>query len=282
MRRLLTALLLTLSVALLAAACGSASRGNGILATTPLWAEITSAVACGHPVESLIPIGADPHGFEPSLSDRGRLDTALLLVATGGNLEGGLDDTLSATPTPVHHIVRDDADPHIWLDPVAVAEALPALAEALTEHTGLNPVSVEACRLDLDARLRVLDRDIGDRLATIPDDRRILVTDHATLGRFATRYHLQVLGTVLDSHSSMAQPGAHDLELLAEEMHSHGVTVVAVEEAGHDADSRRLAERTGATLVEIPLRLGPGGSATGSYEGMLRILVERLDNALRS
>ena len=97
MRRLLTALLLTLSVALLAAACGSASRGNGILATTPLWAEITSAVACGHPIESLIPIGADPHAFEPSLSDRGRLDAALLLVATGGNLEGGLDDTLSAT-----------------------------------------------------------------------------------------------------------------------------------------------------------------------------------------
>ena len=281
MRRLLTALLLTLSVALLAAACGSASRGNGILATTPLWAEITSAVTCGHPIESLIPIGADPHAFEPSLSDRGRLDAALLLVATGGNLEGGLDDTLSATPTPVHHIVRDGADPHVWLDPVSVAEALPALAEALTEHAGLDPVSVEACRLDLDARLRVLDRDIGDRLATIPDDRRILVTDHATLGRFATRYHLRVLGTVLDSNSSMAQPGAHDLELLAEEMHSHGVTVVAVEEAGHDADSRRLAERTGATLVEIPLRLGPGGSATGSYEGMLRILAERLDDALR-
>ena len=73
----------------------------------------------------------------------------------------------------------------------------------------------------------------------------------------------------------------HDLELLAEEMHNHGVTDVAVEETGHDADSRRLAERTGATLVEIPLRLGPGGSATGSYEGMLRILVERLDDALR-
>ena len=277
MRRLLTALLLTLSVALLAAACGSASRSNGILATTPLWAEITSAVACGHPVESLIPIGADPHGFEPSLSDRGRLDAALLLVATGGNLEGGLDDTLSATPTPVHHIVRDGADPHVWLDPASVAEALPALAEALTEPAGLDPVSVEACRLGLDARLRVLDRDIGDRLATIPDDRRILVTDHATLGRFAIRYHLRVLGTVLDSHSSMAQPGAHDLELLAEE---HGDQQKA-EEAGHDADSRRLAERTGATLVEIPLRLGPGGSATGSYEGMLRILAERLDDALR-
>ena len=164
MRRLLTALLLTLSVALLAAACGSASRGNGILATTPLWAEITSAVACGHPIESLIPIGADPHAFEPSLSDRGRLDAALLLVATGGNLEGGLDDTLSATPTPVHHIVRDGADPHVWLDPVSVAEALPALAEARTEHAGLGPVSGEAGRRGHYRRGEAAEVAAGDEL----------------------------------------------------------------------------------------------------------------------
>jgi len=279
--RLFPHLLVVLSAALFASGCGSPGQGSGILATTPLWAEITSAVACGQPVEALIPRGADHHGFEPSLADRGRLDAALLVIANGGGLEGGLVDAMAATPTPIHRIVDGEADPHVWLDPIAVADALPALTRALVVHAGLDPVATGACRLDLDARLRSLDAAIRDRLATIPVDRRSLVTDHATLGRFADRYELEVIGSVLDSHSSMAQPSAHGLESLADEMSRQGVTVVAVVEAGHDDDSRRLAERTGATLVEIPLRLGPGGSPTGTYERMLRTLAERLDGALR-
>ena len=291
MRHLFSAILLSVLVTLFAGACGSSPQRAGILATTPLWAAITSEVACGHPVDSLIPVGADPHSFEPSLADRGQVDTTLLLVANGNNLEEGLDDIMSTTSTPVHYIINDDShngdshngdsDPHVWLDPLSVANSLPALADALSQHAGLDPISVEACRRDLDARLQILDRDIGDRMATIPDDRRIVVTDHAMLGRFANRYHLRILGTVLNSHSSMAQASAHDLELLATEMHNQGVAVVAIEESGRNADSRRLAERTGATLVEIPLRLGPKGSPTESYEGMLRILAERLEDALR-
>ena len=295
MRHLFSAILLSVLVTLFAGACGSSPQRAGILATTPLWAAITSEVACGHPVDSLIPVGADPHSFEPSLADRGQVDTTLLLVANGNNLEEGLDDIMSTTSTPVHYIINDaadddshnddshndDSDPHVWLDPLSVANSLPALADALSQHAGLDPVSVEACRRDLNARLQILNRDIGDRMATIPDDRRIVVTDHAMLGRFANRYHLRILGTVLNSHSSMAQASAHDLELLATEMHNQGVAVVAIEESGRNADSRRLAERTGATLVEIPLRLGPKGSPTESYEGMLRILAERLEDALR-
>ena len=301
MRHLFSAILLSVLVTLFAGACGSSPQRAGILATTPLWAAITSEVACGHPVDSLIPVGADPHSFEPSLADRGQVDTTLLLVANGNNLEEGLDDIMSTTSTPVHYIINDDShnddshnddshnddshnddsDPHVWLDPLSVADSLPALADSLSQHAGLDPSSVEACRRNLDARLQILDRDIGDRLATIPDDRRIVVTDHAMLGRFANRYHLRILGTVLNSHSSMAQASAHDLELLATEMHNQGVAVVAIEESGRNADSRRLAERTGATLVEIPLRLGPKGSPTESYEGMLRILAERLEDALR-
>ncbi|MEE1565704.1 MAG: metal ABC transporter substrate-binding protein [Acidimicrobiales bacterium] len=277
MRRLLIVLL----TVLLTSGCGSPVQGVGILATTPLWAELASTVACGQSVGFLIPRGADHHGFEPSLADRGRLDAASLVVANGGGLEGGLEDTLAATPTPIHSIVGNAADPHIWLDPISVAEALPALASALIDHAGLNPADIEACRLDLDTRLRSLDEDVQGLLSTIPASRRSFVTDHAMLGRFADRYHLGVFGTVLESHSSMAEPSAHDLEALAEEMSEQGVAVIAIEEAGHDDDSRRLAERTGATIVEIPLRLGPEGSPTGTYEGMLRILAERLDDALR-
>ena len=48
--------------------------------------QLTLGAASGDP---LVPIGADPHAFEPSLADRGRLDDAELVVANGLGLEEG-------------------------------------------------------------------------------------------------------------------------------------------------------------------------------------------------
>ncbi|MDP6975413.1 MAG: metal ABC transporter substrate-binding protein [Acidimicrobiales bacterium] len=267
-------------LALVPAACGDTDEGSGILAGTPLWAAVTSDLACGEAVDALIPPGADHHAYEPSLADRGRIDEARLVVVNGGGVEGTLEDTLKASPTAIHRIHRGDGDPHLWLDPLAVADALPALAEALVQVAGLDANEVEACRRDLDGELRSLHAELADMIGTIPAEHRVLVTDHEALGRYVERYDLTVLDTVVHSHSSMEEPSAHDLEHLVEEMLAEGVRLVAAEEDGHDDAARRLAEMTGATFVELPLRLGPAQSPTGTHAGMLRTLTDRLVDAL--
>lgn len=77
-----------------------------ILVTTGIWADIVSNVACDGlaDIETIIPVGGDPHGFEPSLQDRARMENAALVVANGLELEEGLEDTLEAVAesgTPV-------------------------------------------------------------------------------------------------------------------------------------------------------------------------------------
>ena len=77
-----------------------------ILATTGIWADVVANVACGGlaEVETIIPVGGDPHGYEPSLRDRERMENAALVVANGLRLEAGLEDTLEAVEesgTPV-------------------------------------------------------------------------------------------------------------------------------------------------------------------------------------
>ena len=69
-----------------------------ILVTTGIWADVVSNVACGGlaDIETIIPVGGDPHGFEPSLQDRARMENAALVVANGLELEEGLEDTLEA------------------------------------------------------------------------------------------------------------------------------------------------------------------------------------------
>ena len=103
-------------MALSASSCGGDSEGEDaspaapatptILVTTGIWADVVSNVACGGlaDIETIIPVGGDPHGYEPSLRDRERMENAALVVANGLELEEGLEDTLEqvrGSGTPV-------------------------------------------------------------------------------------------------------------------------------------------------------------------------------------
>ena len=105
------------AAALTASACGGdSSTGRSeqaadaavptILVTTGIWADVVTNVACGGlaSIETIIPVGGDPHGYEPSLQDRARMENAALVVANGLELEEALKETLEAVEesgTPV-------------------------------------------------------------------------------------------------------------------------------------------------------------------------------------
>ncbi|MFP5487917.1 MAG: metal ABC transporter substrate-binding protein [Acidimicrobiia bacterium] len=94
------------ALGLVAAACGDdtddpaagspASDGPVLVASTSIWADITSNVACGADVAALIPAGADPHSYEASLRDRELLADATVVVANGAGLEASVEDVLDA------------------------------------------------------------------------------------------------------------------------------------------------------------------------------------------
>ena len=104
------------AIAMVAAACSGDSEGGDapaaapdtptILVTTGIWADIVSNITCGGlaDIETIIPVGGDPHSYEPSLQDRARMENAALVVANGLELEEALEDTLEAVAeggTPV-------------------------------------------------------------------------------------------------------------------------------------------------------------------------------------
>ena len=81
-----------------------------VLATTGIWADVVKNIACDDmgevQVEAIIPVGGDAHGFEPSLADRERMESADLLVANGLWLEEGLEDTIEAVESSGVHVFR--------------------------------------------------------------------------------------------------------------------------------------------------------------------------------
>ncbi|MYB75164.1 MAG: hypothetical protein F4X68_14530, partial [Acidimicrobiia bacterium] len=101
-------------LALIAAGCGNDDDDDGtgvptVIATTSIWADVAANVACDGlaEVSTIIPPGGDPHAFQPSLSDRGNMEDAALIVANGLLLEEGLEDTIDAVEeagTPVFRV----------------------------------------------------------------------------------------------------------------------------------------------------------------------------------
>jgi zinc/manganese transport system substrate-binding protein len=280
-------------VATVAAGCGDADGGEptAVAATTSIWADITSNVLCGDDVAALIPAGADPHTFEPSLRDRELIEGAALIVSNGGGLEGSLIDLLTTADdanlvemTPhIDVIVTEhpdddhdgdtaddghghdlDADPHVWQDPLRVAGALDVIASAGTA------IGRSDCSDDYEAELVALDAEIIGLLADIPAERRVMVTSHDSLAYFADRYDLDVVGTVIPSTNTLAQTNAADLAALADLIEANGVRAIFTEELESTADADALARRLGVDVVPLVTDALTDDPTTDTYIEMMR------------
>ncbi len=247
-----------------------------LVATTTIWADVTSHVACGEDVVAIIPAGADPHAFEPSLRDRELLDRAGLVVANGSDLEESLVDLLATVAgegvdvveiSP--HVQLLDGDPHVWQDPSRVAGALDVIESAVVA-SGRDATEIGRCTDSYRAELEALDLEISEQLAGIPPERRLLVTNHDAFAYFADRYDFEIVGTVIPSASTLGESSAGQLAELADVIAEHGVPAIFAERLGSTGDAEALADRIGVAVVELDSdSLAPDGPAA-SYTGLLR------------
>lgn len=272
-----------------------------VVATTSIWADVVDQLDCTDrlQVTTLVPPGADPHGYEPSMQDRDRLDGAALVVANGAGLEAILADTLDSVAAGGVPVVRvtdhvttyttgdGEVDPHVWLDPTLVAEALPALTDALAGAAapdGDDPAALtalEACRDELAAALRDLDGELAERAGSLPVERRVLVTNHDALGYLARRYGFRIVGTVLPSTSPLAEVSSGALDDLAAATEEAGVPAIFTGVAESADDATALADRLGVAVIELPAEsLGEPGSGIDTYQAMMRHVVESIVAAL--
>ena len=323
-RRYCTILLLPVALVATTAACGDDDDGDPaaadddtptIVATTSIWADVTSNVACGGlaDVRTIISIGGDPHSYEPSLKDREVLEDAALIVTNGLALEESLDDTLDAAersgatvfrftdviePLPVDdgadvdHEEEDDdgngdelghggGDPHVWFDPSRVAAALPALRDALVD-AGLDAAALDDCVDAYRATLRDVDARVDAALAAVPDERRLLVTNHEALTYFAEHYDFEILGAVIPSSSTLAEASPAELQELADRIEETGVPAIFAEtQHSSEAAAAIAAALTDVAVVTLHTdSLGPSGSGAETYVGLLetdaRLIAEAL------
>jgi zinc/manganese transport system substrate-binding protein len=294
MRRALLFLLPLLAVAALVAGCGSsdsssaAPGGIDVVVTTTQLGDIVRAVG-GEAVaiHQILKPNTDPHDYEPRPKDIQQTADAELVVTSGDNLDAWMGEVLenaggdpfvldAGAGRPVTRAGDDTGpeasrfDPHWWHDPRNVEYATTRIRDALAKVDPKATAKIDAGAETYLAKLRALDAGIAKCMNMVPAARRKLVTDHDAFGYFAHRYGIDVVGAVIPSQTTQAQPSAGDLAKLTKTIEREHVQAIFPESSINPKLADAIAGETGASADHTLYgdTLGPAGSKGATYLGM--------------
>ena len=292
---------LTLTLAALTACSAPASTPTdgllAVVATTSILGDVARQIGADRvSVKVLLPIGADPHAFEPRPQDVAALTDADLTLINGLGLEETLlpllenassvvvvSDGISALPFAGEHDGEEGGlDPHVWQDPNNVIVWARNIADAFAQADPSHADEYAANAEKYIAELTALDAWIQEQVAQVPEANRKLVTEHATFGYFAARYGFEQVGAVVPSVSTGSAPSAQELAALEDAIRSSGVKAVFVGSTVSPDLSRRVADDTGVRLVFLFTdSLSEAGGDAESYLTFMRYNVNAIVEALR-
>lgn len=278
---------------------GSAVAGISrprIVATTTVVADLVRQIGGERvAVDCLMAPGIDPHSYKPTPRDADRLAGADLVVASGLHLEGKLAGILerlgdrrpvaiAAEALPADDLIAVGGglhDPHVWFDPKLWSRCAPVVAEALAR---VDPAAAETYRERAAAyatRLLELDERLRSRIASIPPDRRVLVTAHDAFRYFGRAYGLEVVG--VQGTSTESEAGLADINRLVDLVVNRGLPAVFIETSVSNRNVTALCEGARARGHQVVLggtlhsdSLGGPGSGAETLEAALTRNVETI------
>lgn len=280
------------AAALLAAGCGGGSGGGDgqlqVVATTTQVGDFVREVGGDAvSVDQILEPNTDPHEYEPRPSDVVAVAEAKLVFASGDDLDSWIDQVVSDSGSdarvvdlgavvpgrlPGEESGEEESryDPHWWHDPRNAEAAVGEIERRLAAADPARRRELERNASAYLAKLRALDTGIARCIDAVPVARRKLVTDHDAFGYFAERYGIDVVGAVIPSQTTQAQPSAKDLSALADLIGREQVEAIFPESSLSSKVAEAIARQTGATAAYTLYgdTLGPAGSGGATYLGM--------------
>lgn len=298
--RPLAAVLAALAAVTLAACTPPADARPVVVVSTNILGDVVGELVGDQArVVTLMKPNADPHSFEISAQEAATLRDADLLVSNGLGLEEGLQQHLdAAVAAEVPSFVAGDAievldyrdgdaagmpDSHFWTDPARMIDVVDALEPALAALDGVDADILAADVADYREELTALDAEMTTAFATIPEDRRALVTNHHVFGYLADRFDFEVVGAVIPGGTTLAAPSASDLADLVGAVEETGVPAVFAESSSPDRLVQALADEADVHVEVIELfteSLTAEDGGAPDYLTMMRVNTERIASGL--
>lgn len=236
-------------------------------------------------VSTLIPIGVEPHDFEPTIQQIQNAESADLVVYNGASLEKWIDKIDSKFKVDASQglnlLKGNDSesagsyDPHVWLDPVLAEKQVENIRDALINADPANTVYYQSNADKFIAELNNLDNKIKTELTTC--DKKDFIAFHNAFTYFASRYGLNqhsILG--LTPEGEILPQRLQEIIELAKDL---GLNIVYSEDLVDPRSAEVIAQEipNGKVLILSPIE-GINAAEQKAGIGYLDKMNEDIDN----
>ena len=259
-----------------------------VIASNSVLCDLTKQIAQDTvDLKCLIDAGSDPHVYQAKPEDRKAIDQASLILYGGYNFEPEIIKLVKATsnsapkiavdevavPTPQQFVDDGETvnDPHVWHNARNGVQIAKVVGENLIKLQPSQSSRYLANTQKLANELIQLDTWIKAQTATIPANRRKLVTTHDALGYYAKAYRIPVVGA-LQGISTEEKPTPKRIAELVKSIRQTGVSKIFAEVTINPKLITAVAREAKVKIAEQELfadGLGEPGSAGETYQKML-------------
>ena len=302
------ALIFTLAVGLFA--CSSAKQGSSsneatklkVVATNSIIADITKNIA-GDKIDlhSIVPVGQDPHEYEPLPEDVKKTSEANLILYNGINLETGgnawfskLVQNAKKEENKDYYAVSEGVDviylegqnekgkedPHAWLNLENGMIYAKNIAKQLEAKDPKNKDFYEANLKTYLEKLSKLDKEAKEKFNNIPKEKKTIVTSEGCFKYFSKAYN--VPSAYIWEINTEEEGTPDQIKTLVEKLRKTKVPSLFVESSVDERPMQTVSKDTNIPIYEkiFTDSIAEPGQNGDSYYSMMKWNLDKISEGL--
>jgi ABC-type Zn uptake system ZnuABC Zn-binding protein ZnuA len=233
--------------------------------------------------QSIIPSGGELHGYQLTPSDSLKLSKSHVIIGLNPHSETWLNDWIKANNRSASIIWINEKFSqvsHPWMSP-AFSKAM-----VKTLHDGLmiRKLSSEVNLNQVLAEIRNAELSVVREFATVPESRRIIITQHPNLSAFAEAFNLEVAGSIIESpEAESADPSAQKYSQLLKLIKARNIRVITCDAGQNNRVAQQLA-KDAKINPPLPLTveyLEKSGTPGDTWPSMILTNAQKISEALK-
>ena len=280
----------------------SSSSKLNVVATNSIIADITKNIA-GDKINlhSIVPVGQDPHEYEPLPEDVKKTSKADLIFYNGINLETGgnawftkLVENAQKKENKDYYAVSEGVDviylegqnekgkedPHAWLNLENGIIYAQNIAKRLSEKDPANKETYEKNLKAYVEKLSALDKEAKEKFNNIPEEKKMIVTSEGCFKYFSKAYN--VPSAYIWEINTEEEGTPDQIKSLVEKLRKTKVPSLFVESSVDDRPMKTVSKDTNIPIYAkiFTDSIADKGEEGDSYYSMMKYNLEKIAEGL--